>query len=52
VGTTITLPETDSDRSYDLDGLGNWRRTAYTTVGEEKTTEVRDSSGDTHLNSF
>lgn len=32
VQTPITLPGTDQDRTYDLDGLGNWRRTDYTRV--------------------
>jgi len=41
VASATTLPGADSQRSYDLDGLGNWRRTAFTPVGGSATTEVR-----------
>jgi hypothetical protein len=42
VGSAITLPGTDSGRTYDLDGLGNWRRTGHVAAGEAgPTTEVR-----------
>jgi RHS repeat-associated protein len=41
VASAITLPGTDSQRSYDLDGLGNWRRTEFLSVGGSDTTEVR-----------
>jgi len=41
VASATTLPGTDSQRSYDLDGLGNWRRLNYTPVGGSATTEVR-----------
>ena len=41
VSSPITLPGTDTDRTYTLDGLGNWRRTAHTPVGGAETTEVR-----------
>ena len=33
VATAISLSGTDSDRTYDLDGLGNWNRTTYTSAG-------------------
>ncbi len=41
VVTPISLPGTDQRRTYDLDTLGNWRRTAYIPVGGTSTTEVR-----------
>ena len=41
VATPISLPGTDQQRAYDLDGLGNWRRTAHTPVGGSQATEVR-----------
>ena len=41
VGTAITLPGTDSARSYDLDGLGNWQTTIYVPVGAFETAEAR-----------
>jgi hypothetical protein len=40
VTTPITLPGTDNDRTYDLDGLGNWKNTVYTPEGETKTGQV------------
>ena len=45
--TAITLPGTDSDRSYRLDGVGNWQRTTYTPVGSAETTQVRQHN---HVN--
>jgi hypothetical protein len=42
VTTPITLPNTDSFRGYDLDGLGNWHTTDYTPVGSPgSTTDLR-----------
>ena len=41
ITTPITLPNTDGQRSYALDGLGNWNNTAYTPVGGSATTEYR-----------
>jgi len=41
VVTPITLPGTDSQRTYDLDGLGNWKNTVYTPEGGSPTTEIR-----------
>jgi hypothetical protein len=41
VTTPITLPGTDSDRVYNLDGLGNWSTTVYTPEGGSSTTETR-----------
>jgi RHS repeat-associated protein len=40
-GGAITLPNTDSQRTYALDGLGNWNNTAFTPVGGSPTTEYR-----------
>jgi YD repeat-containing protein len=45
VTTPITLPGTDSARSYLLDGLGNWRNTTFTPVGGSAQTEVRQHNG-------
>ena len=44
VATPISLPGTDQQRTYDLDGLGNWRRTAHTPVGGSQATEVRQQN--------
>ena len=41
VATPISLPGTDKDRTYDLDGLGNWKNTAFAPVGGSATREVR-----------
>ena len=41
VSSPITLPGTDTQRTYDLDTLGNWKNTVYTPVGGSETTEVR-----------
>lgn len=41
VTTPITLPNTDSFRGYDLDGLGNWHTTDFTPVGGSDTTDLR-----------
>jgi RHS repeat-associated protein len=41
ITTAITLPNTDGQRSYALDGLGNWNNTAFTPVGGSPTTEYR-----------
>ncbi len=45
ITSAITLPNTDTNRTYDLDGLGNWRRTAFTPVGGALTNEVRQHNG-------
>ena len=52
VATGITLPGVDSDRSYRLDGVGNWQRTAYTAVGSAGTTEVRQHNHVNQLTKF
>jgi hypothetical protein len=47
-GGAITLPGTDTQRSYVLDGLGNWRNTLFTpqTSGTPtQQTEVRQHNG-------
>jgi len=41
ITTPITLPNTDSQRSYALDGLGNWKNSAYTPVGSSAAIDVR-----------
>ncbi len=45
VTTPISLPNTDESRTYVLDGLGNWRRTAFDPVGGSDTTQVRQHNG-------
>jgi len=42
VTTPINLSKTDESRTYDLDGLGNWKDTVFTPVGGSQTTQVRD----------
>ena len=44
-GGVITLPGTDIQRTYNLDGLGNWRNTTFTPVGGSSQTEVRQHNG-------
>ena len=41
VTTPIILPNTDTVRTYDLDGLGNWQNTVFTPEGGSSTTELR-----------
>ena len=45
ISMPISLPNTNESRTYDLDGLGNWRRTAFDPVGGSATTEVRQHNG-------
>jgi len=45
ITTPISLPGTDEDRSYDLDGLGNWRRTSFDPVGGSAETQIRQHNG-------
>jgi len=47
VSTPITLPGTNTQQTYRLDGLGNWQRTARTPVGGSETTQVRQHN---HVN--
>ena len=42
VTSAITLPNTDSQRNYNLDGLGNWKTSTYTPVGGSSTTDQRN----------
>jgi RHS repeat-associated protein len=41
ITTPITLPNTDNDRSYALDALGNWKNSAYTPAGSPPGLDVR-----------
>ena len=52
VSSDITLPGTDTERTYDLDGLGNWRRAGYTPVGGNATTEVRQHNAANQVTKF
>jgi RHS repeat-associated protein len=45
ISTPITLPNTDMQRTYDLDSLGNWRRTVFTPEGGSPETEIRQHNG-------
>ncbi len=45
ITTAISLPNTDTQRTYDLDSLGNWRRTVFTPEGGSQQTEVRQHNG-------
>jgi len=38
----ITLPNTDANRTYNLDGLGNWKTSVYTPVGGSQTADQRN----------
>jgi len=38
VTEAINVPNTDMQRTYDLDGLGNWRRTVFTPEGAAQAT--------------
>ena len=42
VTTPISLPGTDTQRDYNLDGLGNWKDTVFTPVAGSQTTQNRD----------
>ena len=44
-GGAIAVPGTDTQRTYVLDGLGNWRRTSFAPVGESAQTEIRQHNG-------
>ena len=46
IATPVTLSGADKQRTYDLDSLGNWRRTSFTPEGEtDPTLEVRQHNG-------
>ncbi len=45
ITTPISLSNTNTQQTYTLDGLGNWRRTGYTPVGGSLTTQVRQHNG-------
>jgi RHS repeat-associated protein len=46
ISAAITLSGTDSLRTYELDGLGNWRRTGFTPEGSSTAqTEIRQHNG-------
>jgi YD repeat-containing protein len=44
-GGSITVLHTDTQRTYLLDGLGNWRNTGFTPAGGSPETEVRQHNG-------
>ena len=45
ITTAIGVPNTDTQRTYDLDGLGNWRNTSFTPAGGSAETEIRQHNG-------
>ncbi len=45
IATPTSLPGTDENRTYDLDGLGNWHHTVFTPVGGSETDELRQHNG-------
>jgi RHS repeat-associated protein len=45
ISAPITLPNTDMQRTYDLDSLGNWRRSMFTPEGGSQQTEIRQHNG-------
>ena len=44
VGTAIALPNTDQNRSYTLDGLGNWKNSTFTAQGALSTGDIRNNN--------
>jgi RHS repeat-associated protein len=44
VTTPITLPNTDTARTYNLDHLGNWKTSVFTPVGGSSTTDLRQTN--------
>jgi RHS repeat-associated protein len=44
VGSPIGLPNTDQSRSYTLDGLGNWKKSAYTAEGATSAADTRNNN--------
>ena len=42
VTAAITLPNTDQSRTYNLDGLGNWKTSTFMPVGGSQTTDQRN----------
>ena len=45
ISSPISLPGADSLRTYVLDGLGNWRQTAFTPVVGSAQTQIRQHNG-------
>jgi YD repeat-containing protein len=51
ISTSITLPGTEQSKTYVLDGLGNWKSTAYTQVnGGGSTTAYNQSRNHNYVN--
>ena len=42
VTAAITLPNTDQSRTYNLDGLGNWKTSTFMPVGGSQSTDQRN----------
>ncbi len=45
ITSSISSTCTNTQQTYTLDGLGNWRRTSYTPVGGSLTDEIRQHNG-------
>ena len=52
VSTPITLPNANVRQTYDLDGLGNWRRTGIAPVGATAATQVRQHNALNQVTKF
>jgi len=52
ITTPITLPNTDANRIYNLDGLGNWKTTSFTPEGGSPATEVRQHNAVNQITKF
>ena len=52
ITTPISLPGTDEDRTYDLDGLGNWKKTVFDPVGAGEETQVRQHNSLNEITRF
>jgi RHS repeat-associated protein len=49
VDSEITLPGTDKDRTYDLDGVGNWKKTTFDAVTGGAGVDHRTHNGTNEL---
>lgn len=52
VTTPITLPGTNNQQTYNLDGLGNWKNTNYTPEGASPITQTRTHNKLNELTQF
>ena len=52
VSSSITLPNANVRQTYDLDGLGNWRRTGIAPVDATAATQVRQHNALNQVTKF